>query len=60
MKSNRLKYGTPRAKQLEEIENNKLGNTMSRYSKRHNKGCYKAAIKRYFIKEIPYTLSGIY
>ena len=49
MTYNRPRYGTPRAKQLEELKL-KEGITISiRVKERYIKGCYKANIKWYFI-----------
>ena len=49
-----------RAKWLEELEKDKSSGILLRYKERHTRGYHKAAIRRYFIKETLYILSGIY
>ena len=55
--TNRPRVGTPRAKwlnKLEEEENNKV---LTRFEKKHTKGCYKAVIIRYFLIDRLYIVT---
>ena len=53
---NRLKYGTLKAGQLKELEQEEQTNKLSRFQERNIKGCYKVMTKYYFIKDKLKTL----
>jgi len=57
---NRPKVGTPRAKWLEELEQEENLGVPTRFKERHIKGYNNAAITRYFLKEKSYTLTELY
>jgi len=57
---NRLKAGTPRAKWLIKLEEEENLGILTRFQERHIKGCYEAAIKRYFLIDRLYILSKLY
>ena len=42
-KGNRLKYGTPRAKWLEELKSDELSGISLRQEDKHDRGCHRAA-----------------
>jgi len=58
--TNRPKIGTLRAKWLTKLEEEEDLGILTRFKERHIKGCYNAAIKRYFLTDTPYTLKGLY
>ena len=58
--TNRPRYGTPRAKWLEELEREEQTTRFTRHEERHAKGCNEAAMRQYFTKERPYTLTEMY
>jgi hypothetical protein len=58
--TNRPKAGTPRAKWLEELEEEEDLGVPTRFAERHIKGCNDAAMKRYFLTDRSYTLTELY
>ena len=58
--TNRPSAGTPRAKWLEELEQEEDLDILTRFKERHTKGCHDAAITRYFLIDKPYTLNQLY
>ena len=58
--TNRPSAGIPRAKQLDELEQEEDLNILVRFEERHIKGCHDAAIIRYFLTDKPYILNQLY
>jgi hypothetical protein len=58
--TNRPRAGTPRAKWLNELEEEENVGVPTRFAERHTKGCDEAAMKRYFLKDRSYTLTELY
>jgi len=58
--TNRPSAGTPRAKWLDELEQEEDLDIPVRFEERHTKGCHDAAMTRYFLTEKPYTLNQLY
>ena len=56
----RLKVGTPRAKWLQELEQEEDIAILPRFKERHLKGCYEVASQRYHMKNKPMTLAAVY
>ena len=58
--TNRPRAGTPRVKQLNELEQEEDLGILTRFKERHTKGCHNVAITRYFLTDEPYTLTQLY
>jgi len=58
--TNRPRVGTPRAKWLQELEQEEDHGISTRFEERHTKGCNDAAMMRYFLKDRSYTLTELY
>jgi Retrotransposon gag protein/Zinc knuckle len=58
--TNRPRVGTPRAKWLNELEEEENLGVPTRFAERHTKGCNDAAMKRYFLTDKSYTLTELY
>ena len=58
--TNRPNVGTPKVKQLDELEQEEDLDILTRFKERHTKGCYNVAIIRYFLIDRPYTLNQLY
>jgi hypothetical protein len=58
--TNRPRAGTPRAKWLNELEDEEDLGIPTRFEERHTKGCHDAAMTRYFFTDEPYTLTQLY
>jgi hypothetical protein len=58
--TNRPRIGTPRAKWLDELEQEEDLGIPTRFAERHTKGCHDAAMKRYFLTDRSYTLTELY
>jgi hypothetical protein len=56
----RPKIGTPRAKWLQELEQEEDMAILPRFEERHIKGCREAASRRYHRKDKPMTLTTVY
>jgi len=58
--TSRPSVGTPRVKWLDKLEQEEDLNILVRFKERHTKGCYNAAITRYFLIDRLYTLNQLY
>jgi len=58
--TNRPSAGTPRAKWLDELEQEEDLDIPTRFEERHTKGCHDTAITRYFLTDRPYILNQLY
>ena len=58
--TNRPKIGTLRAKWLTKLEQEEDLGILTRFKERYIKGCYNAAIRRYFFTDRPYILRELY
>jgi hypothetical protein len=58
--TNRPQAGTPRAKWLNELEQEEDLGIPTRFEERHTKGCHDAAMTRYFLKDKPNTIKQLY
>jgi hypothetical protein len=58
--TSRPKVGTPRAKWLQELEQEEDMAILPRFEERHLKGCREAASRRYHMKDKPMTLAAVY
>ena len=56
----RLKISILRVKWLQELKQEENIVILLRFKERYIKGCYKIALKRYYIKDKPITLTIIY
>ena len=56
----RLKIGTLRAKWLQELKQEENIIILPKFKERYSKGYYKAALKRYYIKDKPIILTTVY
>ena len=57
---NRHSVGTPKAKQLDKLEQEEDLDILVRFKERYTKGCHNAAIIRYFLIDRLYTLNQLY
>ena len=55
--TNRPRAGTPRAKWLNELEEEENTKVLTRFKERHTKGCYEVVIVRYFLTDRSYIVT---
>jgi len=58
--TNRPSVGTPRVKWLDKLEQEEDLDILTRFKKRHTKGCYNIVIIRYFLIDKLYILNQLY